>query len=116
MGAEEVWLAAWASGGRSKEEEERKQNEGEETLRWIKLRSMGGCMSSKANVDTTIRSVGTPLGNVSLAHDFNIGYVARDIFSLALQDADTNSLASVLHCSLSSLLLLGRDLIYLREK
>ncbi|XP_065007014.1 serine/threonine-protein kinase PBL34-like [Musa acuminata AAA Group] len=92
LGAEEVWLAAWASGGRSKEEEEeRKQNKGEETLRWIKLRSMGGCMSSKANVDTTIRSVGTPLGNVSLAHDFNIGYVARDIFSLALQDADTNS-------------------------
>lgn len=65
MGAEEVWLAAWASGGRSKEEEERKQNKGEETLRWIKLRSMGGCMSSKANVDTTIRSVGTPRGNMS---------------------------------------------------
>ncbi|URD75749.1 STYKc [Musa troglodytarum] len=71
---------------------------GKEAEQGIKLlRSMGGCMSSNSNVDATMRSVGTPRGNVLLAHDFNIGYVARDIFSLALQDADTNSLASVLH-------------------
>ncbi|KAJ8492985.1 hypothetical protein OPV22_014706 [Ensete ventricosum] len=69
-GPEEVWLAAWASGGRSNEE--RKRNKGEETLCWIKLRSMGGCMSSMSSkpiVGSTIRSVGAPRGETKSTND-----------------------------------------------
>ena len=76
LGPEEAHLAAWEATkegigrkDRRRRRKKKKKNEGssskrEETGCWMKFRLMGGCIPSRAKVDTSISSATTQCGNI----------------------------------------------------